>query len=402
MIPKPGFERLKSSPIANMALASKELFHSNFLAWVFSSYPTTVNSLLSAANIDLCSPSSGLKVFREKYRLDLMIELGDGRIVVVENKLKSVPDSAQLKRYEEVAEKAAKVDPDRLNFILLTLSEKDWDYVPSGPDRWKRADYGGLSRGLASRLSAISDEYHRAIVHDYAGFVGALSGIANQQAGDIWCRAAVGEDSGGDQSQEWLGTHKLDDLFGKRQGQLVASIVHEQLADRFGDRILWQQQPRDLGSMNVSVYSGFSNSQPLVGVFCALENLKCPDGETPVGIGFQVQGTQFRSYIEWPKPGRFAEAPKNGGRPTQAAEIASSLFEHPDCPRNFWVPRQESAGTKDQCRFGAEFHYRYTRVNPNRIRLDDLADQIVQRSKLLLTDLPLVEGILAGQVAKVR
>lgn len=379
---------LKNSPVANMALASKELFHSNFLAWVFGQYPSTLNALLKNTDVPGVSEDAKLEIGREEHNFDLIIRIDDDRLLIIENKLKSLPDASQLQRYTEKATQLGK-DKRRTDRILLTLTHNDWSRLPSRPDGWHCADYDKLGCSLPPLIPTDAKPYYDAIIRDYALFIRTLAQIAADESGDIWNRA--GSQIDGEESRSWLTAHKLNDLFGKRQGQYVALQVYEALSHRLKSRIVWQQNStKNLDAGQVNVYSNFSNSQPSVGVHFALSKTLCPDGATPVGVGFQVQGSQFRSFLEWPKPGPISN---------KTHEIARRIFSDSDCPTTFWTPGQGSAGRLDQCKFGVHFHYRYTRLeDPEKTHLDELADKLAQDALRLLDDLPKIERVFSNHL----
>ncbi len=407
------FDDLKHSPIANISLASKELFHSNFLAWVFNTYPTTINAVLSSAGLEESLSGQSVEVTREERNLDLVARIGGKRLLIIENKLKSLPYKEQLDRYETIAKK---VEPswESREFVLLSLTRDDCERVRKPLDPWRCIDYGTLSKALLERMPGDADPYHLAIVGDYETFVRGLIRVANDESRHTW--NSTGSSLKGEMDGEWLRSHKLNDLFGKRQGQKVAAKVHDALAGLIGSQVEWQCPPRHLEHSRISVYSGFSNSQPLVGIFLALSKLRCPVDGVPVGVGFQVQGEQFRSYAEWPKPGYLATKPDEGTRPSKTAAIAWDLFCDERCPVSFWPPGRKSGPEdesteegskkrrhKSQCRFGAPFQYRYrplSDITGKDFTLDNLANTLVEKTTLLLGDLELIESLLQEHQAR--
>lgn len=404
---------LKHSPIANISLASKELFHSNFLAWVFNTYPTTINAVLSSAGLDESLNVESVEVAREERNLDLVARIGGGRLLVIENKFKSLPHKEQLHRYETVAKK---IEPswESREFVLLTLTPDDCDRNQLPSANWRCIDYGTLSTALLEQMPRDASPYHVATVKDYVTFVRCLLHVASDETRHTWNSAGSSLNGGTD--AEWLKLHKLNDLFGKRQGQKVAAKVSEALAKRFGSQVEWQRPPRYLEASKISVYSGFSNSQPLVGIFLALSKLRCPVDGIPVGIGFQVQGEQFRSYIEWPKPGHLAQKPDERSQPSKTAAIAWDLFCDERCPDSFWPPGRKSGPEdksteenskkrrhKPQCRFGAPFQYRYRPLSDiagEAVTLDNLANTLVKHTESLLNDLDRIESLLQKHQAR--
>lgn len=404
---------LECSPIANISLASKELFHSNFLAWAFNTYPTTLNAVLNCTGLKARSSDESVEVTREEKNLDLVVRVGDNRVVVIENKLKSLPYSEQLRLYEE---KAATLDSDRRapELVLLTLTPEDYNRPHLLRKRWKCVDYGTMARSLPEHMPDDAEHYHIEIVRDYSQFVGELVRFANDESKHVWNRA--GRKIDGKELPVWLTKHKLHDLFGKRQGQFVAVKVYETVTARSSRTVRWQRSLKELDFSQINIYSGFTNSQPLVGVFCALSELCCPVDSVPVGVGFQVQGNQFRSYIEWPKPGHLALKPAGSDLPSKTAAIAWDLFCDDRCPESFWIPNQKSgpenqiaaAGTKKsrykaQCRFGSQFQYRYKLISKQvdtDVSLDDLAATLADRTISLLDDLNRIEALLQEHQSK--
>ena len=99
---------------------SKELFHSNFLYWLGINYRQVFEQLMSRMlGISGVWPQ-GWTVKREYYHLDLCVTYSkdtgkthkgrpavrDCAFLIVENKLKSLPNILQLNRYEQVFSKS--------------------------------------------------------------------------------------------------------------------------------------------------------------------------------------------------------------------------------------------------------------------------------------------------------
>lgn len=107
---------LKTSPMFNLSLSSKELFHSNFLYWIWKLDPNAFKSLMATLlEDDIKNLDWGDKweVVREYNSFDLCVKhcdtskkvYGETKIVsgnvllVIENKVKSIPYKEQLDRY---------------------------------------------------------------------------------------------------------------------------------------------------------------------------------------------------------------------------------------------------------------------------------------------------------------
>ena len=104
-------EYLRTSPLSNLSLSSKELFHSNFLYWLSKNEPDLFKELIS----ELSNKKTNLNniewdVKREFLNLDLsIIDSSNNNIIfVIENKVKSIPYKEQLVDYNKKISKVNK------------------------------------------------------------------------------------------------------------------------------------------------------------------------------------------------------------------------------------------------------------------------------------------------------
>lgn len=109
--------QLKSNPLYWASLGSRELFHSNFLGWLFSEYKSSVFALLG-------EDIQCFEVKREKHNIDLVL-FSKNCLVAIENKVKDIPRAEQLRKYDD-ALSSKKFDekennPENVKKVLLTL-----------------------------------------------------------------------------------------------------------------------------------------------------------------------------------------------------------------------------------------------------------------------------------------
>ena len=105
---------LKTSPMFNLSLSSKELFHSNFLYWIWKLDPNAFKRLMKALlNVNKLEWGDNWEVVREYNSFDLCVvkrldkdektntdkTLFGDVLLVIENKVKSIPYKEQLDRY---------------------------------------------------------------------------------------------------------------------------------------------------------------------------------------------------------------------------------------------------------------------------------------------------------------
>lgn len=176
---------LKISPMFNLSLSSKELFHSNFLYWIYTKDKDVFKQLIR----DICEieTSSWLdnnwQVKREKENFDLCIcqytpqsnqkgpktKLNEDILLVIENKFKSLPTDKQLQDYDAKLQKH-----QNCKKILLSLTSPDeqkessWEWV--GYDKIVEALY----RIQNDRANKSFDDYERSLIGDYATFVQSM------------------------------------------------------------------------------------------------------------------------------------------------------------------------------------------------------------------------------------
>ena len=191
-------EYLKSSPIFNLSLTSKELFHSNFIAWLAREYPNIIGNIF-AKHIGLpetytIKPET---IKREENHIDLMFDIIDVQDaeaiyhIIIENKVKSLPDINQLSEYSKKTK-----DKERTKFILLSLStpfhlltnEND-KIIDKNKTEWHYISYDCLANDLESSKSSfiyksvdkvdsgLDALYHKMIIADYLNFIKLLSEI---------------------------------------------------------------------------------------------------------------------------------------------------------------------------------------------------------------------------------
>lgn len=84
---------LSKNAMFRLSLCSKELFHSNFWAWLIEK-----DNDLTSVFYDKYKKGIPVKVAREENHFDLSLEI-DNNLIIIENKFKSLPDKRQLEVY---------------------------------------------------------------------------------------------------------------------------------------------------------------------------------------------------------------------------------------------------------------------------------------------------------------
>ena len=102
-------EELSNDAMFSLSLTSRELFHTNFWAWLLRKYRRIFTSVFYP-NYD---GKSNVEVLREKYNFDLLLKIND-EYIIIENKCKSVPNRVQLKKYYK------KFKTDKKKIVLVS------------------------------------------------------------------------------------------------------------------------------------------------------------------------------------------------------------------------------------------------------------------------------------------
>lgn len=264
-------DRLRDNPVLHLSLTSKELFHSNLLGWLFERSPEVAVACLG----ELAQPQAGQLVSavrREAHHLDLIVELAGHRPIVVENKVFSLPDEAQLDRYSaENIPAAGVVDPVK---VLLSLSDPGWSGGTYAGWTWLSYE------NVAARLVPVvekqwpEDQFVHQLVRHWAEMIESLNRIAQLTAPSPDQPLVLDADA-----VELLRPLRLHDAYQKLRTRRVRHLLERHLANN--------------GVAVDHLESGFTNDSPLLS-----GRLFMPDG---AAIGWQLQGSQWRRFVAVPE-----------------------------------------------------------------------------------------------------
>ena len=266
---KNALEELNANPVFHMSLASKELFHSNFLYWLWKLDAKMFLTLLDKLSEDKSSECKDyfckkdpktIEVKREYQHFDLCVLEKDTPLLVIENKVKSIPYVEQLNDYTE------KLDGD-CKKVLLTLMQ----YFPdkSNISGWEIKHYNDLA--VAIKESYVDTEY-QTFIDEYIKFISILHNLSTSWNPDnvLITKQTI---------YKVFENLRLHDLFGKLFFSRVAAELKKNLVE----------QGVDLS--NISVSSSYSDQMPLFDV--TIRNVI----DTKTEFIIQVQGTSYRHAV---------------------------------------------------------------------------------------------------------
>ena len=181
-------EELYKNPMFRISLGSKELFHSNFLAFLWDcdkqAFLNVINDLLPKGkkiNVTELLGKEELTIYREKENLDLCIchteNNKDCIDIIIENKVKSIPYIEQLDEYRQTVAKPQYKNSASVTYILLTLAEVFPNKEAIAED-WNIITYDQLVEAIKQyyRKNNIEPRLQQ-YVADYTDFIDKLSAL---------------------------------------------------------------------------------------------------------------------------------------------------------------------------------------------------------------------------------
>lgn len=261
-------KKLDNEPMFHMSLHSKELFHSNVLAWLFQKYPQVAKQILEkwvpTRETDIH------RVRREHQQLDLVVEVPGLAPVIIENKVFAPVDNKQLDRYSR-KEIEDLVDP---KLILLSLGEPQWggsNYLASGGE-WTYVSYRDLANAI-SEFRADVEGFDSDVLQHYLSFVQLLQQFIDE-IGDPAPNEPLDI---GEEVKSLLKEIRIYDAMAKLRSRKVISTLEKSIT-QFGNE------------KSIVFKSDFTRGQTLIEAFVALEN-----GDE---LGWQYQGDQWRLAVK--------------------------------------------------------------------------------------------------------
>lgn len=265
--------QLRAEPLFHVSLGSKELFHSNFIAWFADTFPT----LAAAAFATWTRPVSAVpasRTDREVAHLDLVLHLPGLAPVAIENMVFSVPDETQLDRYAALFEGTAG-SGEKPSKVLLSLMSPGW---PDGTyHSWVLRTYGDLAAALGTQAASVSaaDTFAGDLIDHYVRLIGLLRELMDllgTPAPDLplLLEPAIVQE---------LELTRISAGVQKARASHVARALRQQVVPKWAD---------------IEVDHGFTNGRSLLQAF---RRLPAEDGAEPDWIGWQLRGMQFRLAV---------------------------------------------------------------------------------------------------------
>ena len=362
------FENLKKSPLFNLSLSSKELFHSNFLYWLGESHKVEFGEIFKDF-LKILPEDNNLeieKIHREKDNIDLSFTYYNEQEIIIENKVKSIAYIEQLKKYSEK-------NTDKKNYILLSLSkpvffeDKDKFVIKANNNidvEWNFLSYSTLLGMLKTLSKKIQGSYHQNIINDYCNFIDGLIEI------ESYCNLTEDDCFPFEKNEIFsdIKEIRLHDFYLKRKYELLAFQVSNKIKETKEDSIFFGSLSNWEKQKDKPIYIGHGMTRGL-----GLMDIKYKIS-TNVSLGIQIQGDHYRMVVE---------------NTVDLASIAGKILEEKlwfDFSENFDEKEVYPKGEKEFNKYGATFFYKSVNLvsDPN-LSISDLI-------KFILNDLNKIEA----------
>lgn len=266
-------DSLKNDPIFIMSLSSKELFHSNFWAWLFernAAYAKIFFPKLEA--YDSVVREQGEKNHGKR---DITLWNG-GSAYVIENKFKSMPDREQLERYETGL-------ASKFSEGVITGIEKPTFLEDESLGKWKFMAYDEIGQQIikTAKDREAENSFERNLIEGYGNMLCNLCKCVN----------SVFEKS----ERRWLADYqevaalRINDIVQK----LKADAFSEYLKSAFGDG--QNALESEIGDYKLTFSTGFESGNAVARIHYKLSDEALaahPDALYEIGV--ELQGDEYR------------------------------------------------------------------------------------------------------------
>jgi hypothetical protein len=275
-------EQLKGDVLFAMSQGSKELFHSNMLGWYLTRFPAVRAALLDAWAVPALpdDPDPRVRVRREGRHFDLAVHEPGRAVLVIENKVFALPDTAQLDGYSMQA-------PPGAAMVLLSLTDPGWEEYRG----WRYRSYENLAAVLLPLVPRVTaaDRYAGQCLARWLDLIGSLREL----------HRVAGRPEPGEPLMPSAGVRALLAL-------ARLDVPVQKMRFQHAARELTRRLQAEVGSGMLTVSADVTRATGLVEAFTT----------GYPRLGWQLQGDDFRLCAE-PDPG-------SPGRPAAGARSRSA------------------------------------------------------------------------------
>lgn len=295
---KDSINLLKQNPIFQLSLASKELFHSNFLYWLFVYNEKEFVELINIMTSYKVKWTNKWNVYREDNHFDLCIRDSESKdyLLVIENKVKSIITNAQLDEYYQKVCKLNKENEDCV-FCLLTLAtEYLQDREISEDKKWIKISYQDYANALVRvylQNDIKCDAVNLGIIRHYHQYIDCIS------KADFFDLPSDDDNWERTNSIDELKEIRIDDLRQKIVANRLALCMLEKLkcdgnvVCNMSDTDIWKDpeshENKDITGKKIYISAGYVNKGALLHIsFFATDE---------VMVRFEIEGNIYKRAV---------------------------------------------------------------------------------------------------------
>ncbi len=317
-------QNIEKSPIYNMSMCSLENFHTCFIHWLGSIYPTeTLKLFIPDNNMENIKFENQVK-HENEYIFDLCVTMGsnnNNESLIIENKLKSFPTEEQLIKYSNAFE------GKNATFILLSLAPEI-----KLPEKWQYLSYSELAKRMHSIFdnANFTNEYHKYLIKDYISVIETISKNFPQNKSTKY------------DFYDEIVSDDLKDIYIKYRTSELCDYINI--------------------NTNISATVDFRDKQGIINIWCNFENYD-------IIFLIQIQHNEYRYCLI------YGDETENDLRESIANTLVKNNIWFNNCIENY--PKARNYQSKKFCGYRPNFLYRYQTLEKlfNKDKMSDVTYQ---------------------------
>lgn len=273
-------ENLKNNFLFQASLGSKELFHSNLIAWLleqenengeYEALTIFLKIINAEVPLDTLKKENEVKISREENNIDLIIKCkvnDEWNFVFIENKMKSIPTSTQLEEYNEKVKKYTNQENNK--FLLTPLSSLL--EINNHTEKWKNITYKEQIIHFLNEVKNLNFKNPdiKLVVEKYLDFVNKII---------LLFETYIGIDENDFLRKKYnYYSSELDEIRSVRMHDMILKIIHNKISVHIR---------KVLENEDLKIDSDFSRSTGITNVFYNIFQNK-------FFIGLQIQGNTLK------------------------------------------------------------------------------------------------------------
>lgn len=239
---------LKSSSLYYMSLGSMELFHSNFWFWLMRSNPKFIRAFFKENDIsnELLETIDIKKIKKEYRHTDISIEC-NGKIFIIENKIKTLANEKQLMSYEFDFKNTFK----KGKYLMVQNSEK----VCFQLENWEPLLYIEVLNEIESISNDLKETINYndyIVINEYIKMTRNVIFVIDKSISDLKLNSTLLIDFKKG-FINYLTDLRLDDIIRKINGSILFNILKKELINDYKESEYYYQCGYNHKSITISI-----------------------------------------------------------------------------------------------------------------------------------------------------